>query len=317
MKHTISLFAVLCCVILHVPRVAAQDETPWPFDAEMENTAAYDYPPPVTAASAEKKQRMLQNLTLSGTFIPSGGHDSLGIAKFQAGATFALPGFTLPDMPQSFFLLTPRLTYTYMDWKHDTRFPDSLYNAGLSVTWIQSFNEQWSLMLNASPGWASDGRESHGAVRCPVMLGMNWQPSRTLKISFGVAYLDRSDVEVLPFGGVTWTPNDDWSIELTAPLARVARRLTAYSDARVSRWAYLGIGFDGGAWAIRSTAGRADFAMYREYSVLVGYECKRNDLLSWNFEMGLLFGREVEFEKHTQPDVKLDEAFVMRVKVAF
>lgn len=58
----------------------------------------------------------------------------------------------------------------------------------------------------------------------------------------------------------------------------------------IRHWIYLGGGFGGGRWAFRGEDGRDDTAMYREFSVLLGYELVRKQT-SWKVEVGYLFGR--------------------------
>ena len=150
------------------------------------------------------------------------------------------------------------------------------------------------------------------------MARMNWTANSRWKMVFGVIYLDRSDISVLPFGGFVYTPNDDWRFELMAPQAKIARRLNAFSGLDCERWVYLGGGFDGGTWAIESRNQQADIAMYREYTVCLGYESLRKSRhFKWNAEIGYLFGRKMEFDRNTQPQFKPDDSMVLQLKGSF
>ncbi len=266
----------------------------------------------------KQQKRLIQRITFGGSWTPEGGDNGLGLTNAQAGLTFALPGPKWKFFEKSFFLFSPGIKYTNAQWKYPTSFPDSLYNAGLTVTWMKPLNERWSLMLNASPSYSGDGKTSGETIRCPVMFGANWTPNSRWKVLMGVAYLDRGDIPVLPIGGFTYTPNDDWKFECMAPQPRIARRLTGWSDSQIDRWLYLGGGFGGDTWAISSTGGRSDLAMYREFSVLLGYESVRKQgTFQWNAEIAYLFDRRMEFEHDTQPTFKPDDSLSLRVRVSF
>ncbi len=267
---------------------------------------------------ASRKQGLIQRVNFGGSWIPEGGDSGLGLATFNTNITFALPGPKTGPFGPSYFLISPAFSYTNIQWEHSQGFPDSLYTAGLSLSWMKPINERWNLMLNATPGYAGDGKATSYAVRCPVILGLTWTPNSRWKVVFGAGYMDRSDFPVLPFAGVVYTPNEDWKFELMAPQPRVARRLSGWSDVLCNRWVYLGGGFGGGAWAVESWNGRSDLAMYREFSLTLGYEAVRtNSGFLWNVEIAYIFGRKMEFDHDTRPDYSPDDALALRVKVSF
>lgn len=320
---------------LFIPAVFAQEYggTSWRFsdddprDAyfyrdtprDMVDPGKYESPPDPLLESRKtgREESVFQKLWLDACWVPSGGQNGLGMTRLNAGVTFALPGPKCPWTQRTFFLLTPGFDYTHVDWKQPTAFPDSLFRAGLSVSWIQEINPRWMIMAGASPAWAGDGKATRDTVRCPAYVGAAWTPNSHWKFVLGVSYLARNDMLFLPFGGVIWTPNENWTLELTAPKARVARRLAGLSDAVFQNWIYVAGGLDGNAWAVRSTAGEDDYAMYREYSIQLGYECVRNRTQVWSVEIGVLFWRKMEFEHHTQRTVEPNNAVFLRTKVAF
>ncbi len=265
-----------------------------------------------------RKKGLLQAVNIGGSWIPGSDGNDLSLAEFKLGVTCALPAPKFKPFTNSFFVLTPSFAYTGTRWNGSEHFPSNLYNAGLSMMWMKPLDERWSLMLSASPGYAGDGKATSETVRCPAMFGATWTPNSKWKVVFGVAYLDRSDIPVLPFGGFTYMPNEDWKFECMAPQPRIARRLTACCGPNADRWAYLGFGFGGGNWAIESVGDRTDLAQYREYSILLGYEfISKVGLLKWNAELACLFGREMQFEHDTQPNHKLGNSLALRLKASF
>lgn len=261
-----------------------------------------------------------QKLNLGLSWIPGDGSDGLGMTRFNIDATFP---FAAPQthsyLRSSYFMLTPKFEFTSVDWKRDTTFPDSLYDVGLGFSWFKPINDRWSFMAGATPRWSSDGKESSGSVRCSAMFGLNWTPNDRWKVLLGIAYLDRDDdLDFIPYAGFVWTPNDDWRIEMTLPQARVAKRLRTASCHEMSeKWAYLGFRFGGGNWAIRSRDHRADMATYREYSFLLGYESVKRHRCTLNLEVAYTFGREMEFDKRTQPDFEPDDSVSLRARLTF
>ena len=268
-------------------------------------------------AAEKMKDGILQSINIGTSWAAAGKDEGIGLTEFKFGVSLGLPGPKLGWLGKSFFMISPNFSYTNVDWKGPGDFPDSLYDASVGITWMKPVNERWSLIFNTSPGYAGDGNETHDSFRIPVMFAANWTPNNRWKVMFGAIYTDRGDFPVLPFGGLLYTPNDDWRFEITAPTPRVARRFTAWSNEDCERWIYCGAGFGGGNWAIESTNGEPDLAMYREFALLLGYEAIRKNGLRWNFEAAYLFSRKMEFDYGTRPDYKPDDTLGLRLRVSF
>ena len=288
--------------------LAWRGEVPW-----------YDYDAEISKIPKkhDRDGQIFQKLAFGATWIPAGGDHGLGMTRATADLTLALPGPNFPNIKRSFFLLSPTFGYTAVDWQRQTAFPDSLFHAGVGVTWITEISDRWMLMAGGTPVWSSDGRETRNCVRCPAYAGVVWSPDPRWKFTLGVSYMAQSNLPVLPFGGVSWTPNDDWRIEIMAPRSRIGRRLTGISTENLQHWLYVAGGYDWDSWAVRSTGGAADFAMYHEYSVLLGYECVKTGCVTWNIEIGTLFWRKMEFDRGTQGTFRPEDSVVLRTKISF
>lgn len=215
----------------------------------------------LTESQRPDVMKLIPKFDFQAKWIPESGSGGMEMLRFGIGTKLGLPGPELTNfgLKRSFFILNPNFDYTSVDWKPDTEFPDSLYTAGLNISWIQPFNDRWMLMVGASPSWASDGKETKDSIRCQGMFGFTWTPNKEWKVVFGGAYPDRDDINFMPFGGAIWPPNEDWRLELMAPQARLAMRLREMSDRNYDRWVYTGVGVEGGNWAVRSVDDRADF----------------------------------------------------------
>jgi hypothetical protein len=64
-----------------------------------------------------------------------------------------------------------------------------------------------------------------------------WVPER-LSLLFGVVYLDRNDMPVLPGVGLIWTPNPDWRLDVIFPRPKLASQLVFIPRER-DDWVYL------------------------------------------------------------------------------
>ena len=103
-----------------------------------------------------------------------------------------------------------------------------------------------------------------------------WEAREDLRVVAGVIYLDRYDVNLLPAGGLLWTPSDDRRFELIFPRPRLAWRIKETSQA--AQWVYLAGEFGGNQWAVRRDSGADDIVVYHDYRLLAGWERRPADL---------------------------------------
>jgi hypothetical protein len=110
-----------------------------------------------------------------------------------------------------------------------------------------------------------------------------------LDLVFGVDYLDRADIKLLPVAGLIWKPNPETRFELVFPRPRAIFQLN--ETYRLYFYGELG----GGTWAIlRPTLGN-DLATYRDLRACIGLESVDKDGRQWAIEAGYLFDRELEY----------------------
>ena len=103
-----------------------------------------------------------------------------------------------------------------------------------------------------------------------------WTWNETTKFVLGAAYLDRPDVELIPIGGVIWTPNDEVTFDLVFPHPKISRRIYwgGQYDDKTQDWVYIAGEFTGDAWAIRRSDGSDDLVVLSDYRVILGLERK-------------------------------------------
>ena len=153
------------------------------------------------------------------------------------------------------------------------------------------------------PSWAAGGKVAevdrvegdHNAalrVTAQALAIWEWQPQSQL--IFGVVYLDREDISFLPAGGLIWIPNEANRLELIFPRPRFLHRFR--QTAIFEDWWSIGAEFGGGEWAIQRAGGTDDVVDITDYRITAGFERKSIDyLVGIRFEVGYVFGREIEY----------------------
>jgi hypothetical protein len=110
-----------------------------------------------------------------------------------------------------------------------------------------------------------------------------------IDVVFGVDYLDRGDVKLLPVGGLIWKPNPEMRFELVFPRPRAVFQLTDHYRL------YLSGELGGGTWAIERVTLDDDLATYRDLRACIGVEYVEKDGQRMAFEVGYLFDRRLEY----------------------
>lgn len=132
----------------------------------------------------------------------------------------------------------------------------------------------------------------------------------TMALVFGIDYLDRGDIQLLPVGGVIWIPNPEMRFELVFPRPRLVFRLT-------DRYRLFLAGELGGdTWAIERETLVDDLATYRDLRVSIGLEHVDAEGGWSSFEIGYLFDRQLEYASGLG-DMRLDDAVLFRLATTF
>ncbi len=106
---------------------------------------------------------------------------------------------------------------------------------------------------------------------------------------FGVDYVDRGDIKLLPVGGLITTPHPDVRLELVFPRPRAVIELLGRCRL------YIGGELGGGTWAIERATLDEDLATYRDLRLSVGLEYFEDSRPRMAIEVGYLFDRRLEY----------------------
>lgn len=269
-------------------------------------------PPVVPQLPPGAKPGVLQRVKFINTWLSGRSGDDMEF--FDTDLMVSL-GFPFPTV-QSPLVLTPGFGSHFLDGPDSPDMPAQVFDTYLDILWKKPITPELSVDLALTPGWYSDFEQSNSdALRIGGRLIGFYTWSPFTKFVLGVAYLDRQDVNFLPVGGVVWTPNDDWRLELVAPKPRIAYR--SGCDGVFSWWWYMAGEFGGGSWAIRRAAGFDDVANYSDWRFLIGQELKRGlDSIFW-VEMGYVFNRQLSYNSGLTPDFSPSNTLLVRLGVGY
>jgi hypothetical protein len=130
--------------------------------------------------------------------------------------------------------------------------------------------------------------------------------SPEIDVVFGVDYLDRRDIELLPVAGLIWTPNTKMRFEMVFPRPRAVYQLTDRHRL------YLGGELGGGTWSIERANFDDDLVTYRDLRVCIGVEYVETDGRRGGVEVAYLFDRRLEYTSGLG-DMNLNDAVMLRL----
>jgi len=257
---------------------------------------------------------MFQGLRMTGSWIPGNDVSNFGLSDVDINLTLGFP-FPSRDAP---LIITPGFQAWSLDGPQGPDMPARVYDAYLKFRTMRKLGQRWGMDLAVTPGWHSDFQTSNDAalrITGHGFLAYDWPCAReNVQVVMGFVYLDRNDVSWLPAAGLIWRINEDSRLEIIMPRPRYLRRICASECDEW--WWYLAGEFGGGNWAIERADGSQDVASYRDWRVLMGWEHKVCDGFGSHFEIGYVFGRNIEYESAT-PDFEPDSTLMVRAGVTY
>ena len=279
--------------------------------SELSESYVDDYATDV-GGPTNQKPGVFQKWALRATYIPDGGGaGGFGQTDLETWVVFGLP-FPTRDTP---LLITPGYASRLLEVPAGVDLPDTLYDMYVQFRWLGKLDGCWGYDIVFTPGIYSDletNSDEEFRITSRALATYQWSP--WTQLIFGVGYFNREDFDLLPIGGAIYTPCDDVRWEFIFPRPRYARRYYASCDRE--DWWYIAGEFGGGSWAIERAGGADDVVTLADYRLLIGKEVKLNGGASRLFEVGYVFGREIQYRSAT-PTVELDSSFVVRGSIAF
>jgi hypothetical protein len=260
------------------------------------------------------KPGALQSLIFTTTELPNLGDEGLGLTFLETSATIGMPAPTV----ESPLLVTAGFGTAFVNETSgplDPGLPAQLYDSWIQARWMRKVGARLGVDLAVAPGWYSDFvNDTSQAFRITGHGFGAYEWSENLRVVAGVIYLDRYDVNILPAGGLLWTPTDSQRHEILFPRPRFAWRVS--ESARAAHWVYLAGEFGGNQWAVRRDSGADDVVVYHDYRLIGGWERRPADLgISWRVEGGWVTGRLVEYYITDTADYHPADTFMVRAGV--
>ncbi len=271
------------------------------------------------------KERFVE-VTFDYTWMPGNGPDELGLHDADLAASFGIP--FLYD-PNAKLYVTPGLAVQWWNGPPSTfgdptspDMPARTYEAYLDGAWNPQMPQipQISGELGFRVGVYSDfGRVDADSLRYQgsglAVIGL----SNSYQLKFGVIYLDRLRIKLLPAGGIVWTPpGGDINFQLLFPNPKLAWRLR--SQGAVQTWAYLRGEYGGGSWDVQRHpemgGGTREEVDYNDIRVAVGFEFENPNAVAGQLEIGVAFERELHY-RTSRPDFNPNATVLVGGVLAF
>ena len=202
----------------------------------------------------EHKDGFFQKLGVSETWLDRRHPDDYGLHEIDVFATFAVPAPSR-EWP---LLISPTFNTRLIDGPVTPDLPAQVYEAYVDFMWVPRLSPRWTAVLSAAPSYYGDFQtDASNAFRMTGrgLARYDWSPGR-VQLVFGVLYLNRHDIAILPAGGIIWTPNEAKRYELLFPKPKLAHRITLGDH--FEDWHYLGGEFGGNTYAVERVGGADD-----------------------------------------------------------
>jgi len=272
-------------------------------------------PPPNADRPPDARDGAFQKLLFTYEWLAAGGAHSLGIHDLELKTVLALP---IPSRRWP-LLITPGFAVHYLEGPTATDLPPRVYDAYTQFRSLGRINPRLGAELAITFGAFGDFEQgSDDAFRITGHGAAMWEWTSTSKLVLGAAYIDTYDTDVIPIGGLIWTPHEDLKVEAVFPSPKIARRVywNGIDADNVKDWIYVAGEFGNDTWAIRRTDAGKDEINYRDWRVLLGLERKAIGRVDWRFELGYVFSRRLHYQSVT-PDVRLPGTLMLRAGVIY
>jgi len=293
----------------------------WPAGSNAWSESATAWPSQVWARfRSSNMYRLLERPRFRHTFIEGGDKpNDFGVNESELATTLTIANFLWSTQPVR---ISPGFIFHFWDGPAQpglagflTNLPSNAYSTYLAADYSTRWDRVIGGELNFTIGVYSDFQEvTTDSIRL-TGVGLGWYrltPTTTLK--FGVEYLDRLDIKLLPAGGLFIQPTPDIKLNLYFPRPKIARRLPNFQNLEV--WGYAGGEYGGGSWTVERFGGIGDQVDYNDIRVFLGLEWLTPAQITGFFEGGYVFERELIYKRFDN-SLDLSDSFMLRAGIAF
>jgi hypothetical protein len=266
-----------------------------------------------------KTQRFLQELSFEYTLLYGKQSDpsDFGMNRVELSSTFAFPMFYNIETP---LLVTPGFAFNFLEGPVSSGpgtpdLPPRVYDAYLDFAWYPRCYEWLGGELGFRTGvWTDFENVNSDSVRLLGRAVASVATAPNFDVLFGVAYIDRVDIKLLPVAGVYYRPTPEWDMYLVFPNPKVRKYLASIGN---TKWFGFAAGeYGGGSWTVarQYVDDRID---YNDIRVSGGFEFETLSMIRGHMEIGYAWDREIVFVSGQPPSFTPDDTFMIRAGVDF
>ena len=265
------------------------------------------------------RERLIPQIRFDATYLLADGGQDLGVTDLETQLTAAFP-FSYGTAP---LLVTPGFAFHFWDGPVSTEFPGSpdmpgvTYSAYIDFGWRPQITPHFSADLGVRPGLYGDFEFFNDKTfRIKARALGIYTPNPQFQWVFGVLYLDRMNLKILPAGGLIWTPHEGVRWEFLFPRPKFSHCLTTVGNTEF--WWFVAGEYGGDSWTIeRAFTGNEDYVDYNDFRVSIGLEWTTLSNYRGFVEFGYVFERELDYQVGPPDKIHPDETFMFRGGIAF
>jgi hypothetical protein len=260
--------------------------------------------------------KLFQNIRLRHTWISRLDEEQgLGINDSEVATTVAFPRFLYTQQP---LYVSPGFILSLWDGPAGlpADLPPSAYSAYVDFDYVTNPQARLGADLHVRLGVFTDfstfnTRSFRGSGRG---LG-TYRLTPTAQAKFGVEYINRNDLKLLPAFGVLWTPNPQVRFDVYFPKPKLGVYVTTWGSTEI--WGYLAGEYGGGYWTIERADGSSDRIDINDLRVSLGADFITGRSTKAFIEAGYVFNRDVVYVVSPLDNFSPGDSFMLRGGIAF
>lgn len=293
-----------------------------PFPAQ---TPSALFPNGVGVQPVGQAMRFLQAPRFRYAWLPGGGGADLQIHDFDSSLVFAWPNYLFSTQP---LYIVPSFSLHLWDGPTDvpppkmTDLPANAYSAFLDAGWESSPEATLGAELGARVGVFSDFTTLiDDSLRFQAKGLIRLRLTPTVQLRGGILWVDRVRIDLLPAGGVLWTPNPQTRFDIYFPSPKLSQYMTTIGNTEL--WWYVGAEYGGGSWTVKRSAYNLTEQMdINDIRLMTGVEWGQSRFFARGrrvgfFEVAWVTDRQVIYKKNIQDDLKLSDTLMIRTGLGY
>lgn len=260
--------------------------------------------------------RVIQEFHYRHTWLEGSTANEVDIHDAEIGFTLNWPNFLGSGEPLQ---VSPTFIFHFWDGPQPPStgdLPSRAYSTFLAGSWTTPTNRNFGGEVVTSAGVYSDFNTFTSRSLRVKGTGLGWiRFTPNMLFKFGVSYLNRLDVKILPVGGLYWKPSDSVELELYFPNPKIKYALPQVGNTEMN--AYLTANYGGDSWTIGRLAGFSDQVDIIDLRVLGGIEFIGFRGVRGFVEAGYAFDREIIYRLTPAQSVKLSDSVIVRAGFLF